>query len=448
MCLLMHRLRGASALSAGWLADFWQKNSDGFGAWWVDPDTKALVVRKTLVKGEVEAIVREIEALDVEAGLHWRWATHGALDESNVHPFTLTADKAGAPTTVAGHNGVLSHWAPNNDKNGDYTERERWTGPNDTVIFVERCLRPMVQAFGAKAVFDPASPAHDVLSLLIGSGNRLLLTGVKLGFQRIGSGWVEWNGKHLSNQYAWSYAQRDKEAGPVPDVPFVYRSSQAQSVWEKAWDEGRPTPGSLWQKAKEQGVFGAASAPETESSLPKSPSGGGGQSDGEHVNGSASKDGQSQSFLDIGGSLLALTGLPKMLYSPPNDNCPVWHWRYLDAAGKPSADVPDKVLRDPVVGPVIAAAQVKYAKVVTVEPTNPQKAQPRDAAGRFRPRKLCEQDWEDLRSELIGLNAGDDVALQVLNELSFADLCRFCSEEPEEAALLIQSFSGAAWEDT
>ena len=53
-------------------------------------------------------------------------------------------------------------------------------------------------------------------------------------------------------------------------------------------------------------------------------------------------------------------------------------------------------------------------------------------------------DFRDIQAELLALsNATDDVVIQTLENLKFEDLARWCQQEPEEAALLLQS---AIWE--
>ena len=436
MCLLVHRLKGATAIPLGWLMDFWKRNDDGFGAWWIAPDGHSIIVRKTLVKEEAEAIVREVEAGDFEAGFHWRMATHGAIDETNIHPFALTKGENGALTSVVGHNGVLSHWTPENDKGKGYAAREKWEGPNDTAIFADRCLRPMVRAYGIKAIFQPAenSPGRDLLEMAIGGSNRLLLTGVKLGFNRVGDSWVDWRGMKMSNTYAWSYSSREKEAGPEAAIPFYY----SETPWTEE-DGGYPIP--YW-RGSQRGMGRFSSSTVEIGSRPSANA---------TANGSAKPDMQSpiSTAEPDQRSLFSLCNHPVMVRCPPDAEMPCWHWKYTN--GK---YVDPAVLRDPVAGPALAAEARKLdgevkpdvdftvGAQITVPHTKGEL--PRGADGRFRKRTLTESDFRDIQAELLALsNVTDDIVIQTLENLKFEDLARWCQQEPEEAALLLQS---AIWE--
>ena len=209
MCLLIHRSKGAQALHDAWIRDFQQRNSDGFGAWWLAKDDKGLPlirVLKTLDQKKVLKIIRKIEQLDVEAGFHFRMRTHGAVNKENVHPYTVFKSEH-RYTTVLAHNGVL----------GDFTPTKRMSkeaglnhedGPSDTAIFIEMALKPLINGFSIEAFYNEKSGAYALIEDYLGGSNKLLLTNANLGFQRLGSNWTEWGGFQMSNLYSWSAEKR------------------------------------------------------------------------------------------------------------------------------------------------------------------------------------------------------------------------------------------------
>ena len=223
MCLIIHRPKGAPAISAGWLADFRRKNDNGFGAWWLEGGKIHIV--KTLKAEDIEKTVRRVETLDAEAGFHWRQATHGVETVDNVHPFKVQI--SGPHKMVLAHNGILSDWAPTAGKSAAMT---------DTQMFIADCLEPLMQRFSNAALFRADSFETEVLEMLIGA-NRLLMAHTKYGFARVGTTWLQWRGLWLSNTYAWSHAQREKLDGPESpaSTSFNYNSYyRGANAWQEA----------------------------------------------------------------------------------------------------------------------------------------------------------------------------------------------------------------------
>lgn len=215
MCLIIHRPAHAAPIPSGWIADFRTRNHDGFGAWWIE--NGAIQIIKTMIAAEIEPIIRKIEKKHVEAGFHWRMATHGAENVTNVHPFPVILNPKKPHDMVLAHNGVLSEWAP----------AKKDSGPNDTLNFIREMMVPFCQRLGVQHLFAPI-PTFDreLLEFVIGS-NRLLLTHTAHGFARIGDPWMQWRGLWLSNTYAWSSSQREREDGPI--VAPAYAASYSSS---------------------------------------------------------------------------------------------------------------------------------------------------------------------------------------------------------------------------
>ncbi|MDE2099914.1 MAG: class II glutamine amidotransferase [Patescibacteria group bacterium] len=209
MCLIIHRPCNAPPIASGWLADFRTRNSDGFGAWWIENGRIQIV--KTMNPLEIEPIIRKLETRNLEAGFHWRMATHGSEDIANVHPFPVPLNPKKPFALVLAHNGVLSEWAPTKSK----------TGPNDTLNFIDEMFLPLCKRLGFNGFFAKGDNFDkELLEFIIGN-NRLLLTHECLGFSKIGGSWTNWRGLWLSNTYAWSYSQRDNLAGPIAEKPIT-----------------------------------------------------------------------------------------------------------------------------------------------------------------------------------------------------------------------------------
>lgn len=226
MCLLIHRPKGSGIISPEWQTDFWNRNSDGFGAWWVNGNT--IETHKTLDKTGVADIIKFIEEHDIEAGMHWRMATHGDTSLDNIHPF-VADENNGRNLCVIAHNGVLYDWASDgvDEKNtgaqeyygvGYHYGKQR-IGPSDTLNFVNKAFKPMLSAFGVQSIFSFEQPGRIILDSLIGTSNRLLLTHHREGFSRVGRHWVDWKQMHMSNTYAWSYNKREW-LNPTEPPPF------------------------------------------------------------------------------------------------------------------------------------------------------------------------------------------------------------------------------------
>lgn len=229
MCLLIHRPRGAKTISDGWLDDFWSRNPDGFGAWWLDTGGEPRA-EKTQSKARATEIVRLIEGADREAGYHWRLATHGATDISNVHPYPVS--RGNRLIGYLGHNGILSRCSEKADNAFNKTARR---GPSDTAIFIEEILEPVLASAGIRPLYGKKSVAAKLLAAYMGGNNKALLL-TQHGFLRLGeTEWTSWRGMKLSNTYAWSYSSRESEDGPLSAVTPFYGSDFAAGTGN-SWD--------------------------------------------------------------------------------------------------------------------------------------------------------------------------------------------------------------------
>lgn len=104
MCIIIHRPKGAATrLSKETLARCCDGNPHGFGMMWVNSG-KVLTARY-MPSQRKDFIKRALllQEADVPLCLHFRWATHGAVEKANTHPFIIEKGKSAMM-----HNGILS----------------------------------------------------------------------------------------------------------------------------------------------------------------------------------------------------------------------------------------------------------------------------------------------------------------------------------------------------
>jgi predicted glutamine amidotransferase len=181
MCILIHHPANVS-FSDELLNDFYDHNSDGFGAMYSEGGK--LVVVKTLGNPqEINALYKDA-LKGRECIIHYRMKTHGDIDLENCHPYKVTDD------IWMAHNGILSMGNPI-----DKTKSDTWH-------FIKFMLRPALEA-NPMLIFDP--DYQDYLENMIGGSNKFAFMhssgeSVVINYDA----GVEHEGAWLSNTYAWS----------------------------------------------------------------------------------------------------------------------------------------------------------------------------------------------------------------------------------------------------
>lgn len=129
-------------------------NPDGHG--WAITDRSTIIVGKSM---SLETALDDFETarkkhMSGHALFHSRWATHGKLDTSNVHPFVV----GGSDLTVVAHNGILpaAAWPAKKDPR------------SDTRIFADEILSTQYRRL------DKPGARH-ALKQWIGTGNKLVI---------------------------------------------------------------------------------------------------------------------------------------------------------------------------------------------------------------------------------------------------------------------------------
>lgn len=194
MCMMIYHPHGAEPFEREEFADFHRKNPHGFGAIWRAPGGKVRMRKGMLTLAESYSLYRRLLANGVETmALHWRFATGGARNGDNCHPYAVR------PGLVMMHNGVL-------------TQVRRTAELSDTRCFIANHLRPALRG-QPDLINDPGFRKE--LGAWIGPANKLLFW--QAGRSEpiiINEGRGVWHrGRWMSNLYAWTppkevYARR------------------------------------------------------------------------------------------------------------------------------------------------------------------------------------------------------------------------------------------------
>jgi len=184
MCILINHPANTN-FSDELLADFYDYNSDGFGAMYAEAGK--LVIIKTLGKpDEIEALYKK-ELAHRDCIIHYRMKTHGNIDLDNCHPYRINDD------IWMAHNGILTMGNPIDKRK------------SDTWHFIEYIIRPALAA-DPDLIFD--LDYQEYLENMIGNSNKFAFmhsSGQSVILNKHAG--VEHQGAWLSNTYAWSAHQ-------------------------------------------------------------------------------------------------------------------------------------------------------------------------------------------------------------------------------------------------
>lgn len=179
MCLIIVQPQGHTIPRAR-LTEIFTRNNDGFGI------MRAVggVLHTWRTVGDVNEMLAlyYANAAGRACVLHWRMATHGNVDVSNAHPFTLTRNVAFV------HNGVLDIGTPTR-------------GMSDTWHMATHVLAPIARD-NENALFT--GDMQHVLEGIIGTSNKLVFAHAdgRVAIVNRAAG-VEHQGCWYSNTYAW-----------------------------------------------------------------------------------------------------------------------------------------------------------------------------------------------------------------------------------------------------
>lgn len=192
MCLLVQEFANLAPASDEFLKGVYKRNSDGIGVMWAE-DGKLHLHKAVLTNAQefVEFYRAHIQGKD--CCWHARMRTHGDINLINCHPYPVFGfgkEKTSHPMLLM-HNGILSCG------NGKDTSK------SDTWHYIREFLRPILDK-NPELIHTEAF--LKMLESHIGSTNKFALmdhTGKAVIANR--SAGVEYEGRWLSNTYAWDY---------------------------------------------------------------------------------------------------------------------------------------------------------------------------------------------------------------------------------------------------
>lgn len=213
----------------------WESNSDGAG-FAVRTESGHIDIHKGFFKFKsFWKVYKRFEHLDCL--IHFRWATHGANDRENCHPFAL-----GDSAVI--HNGILSKFLPH------ATDKR-----SDTRLFIEEYLAPAVKEAGVSTGTFLTTPwTKHFLESLIGSNKIAALT--PEGFVILNETYGEhfqgvWYSAGYPEERSWRSmigfsGGQNTRSGSNASYATGYGDDEA---WEQAWenwnDDEKTIPGEV-----------------------------------------------------------------------------------------------------------------------------------------------------------------------------------------------------------
>lgn len=165
MCLAINIPKGTE-LKWDLLETAYENNSDGFGLMYFTKDY-GIHVHKIVPKTwqDVKDVLLKYEYVlkSTNLALHFRWRTHGAINEANSHPYTILSKEQDGRDVMLVHNGTITN-APEFDST-----------MSDTWHFIEYFLKPIVKANACMLDTDNGRKALAALMDKFSQGDRFIL---------------------------------------------------------------------------------------------------------------------------------------------------------------------------------------------------------------------------------------------------------------------------------
>lgn len=222
MCLLISgksaQIRATLLNTQGLLKDIFESNSDGVGAMYVT-SRKQLKTPKVIPNtlAECQAFIANLPQDDRNLALHFRMKTHGNIDLTNCHPYSVIDGQIALM-----HNGILSQ-----GNKADPTKSDTWH-------YIRNVVRPILTE-APKLFMNSAwlSLIEDDITrnnrfAIMDSDGDLVILNKDTG--------IEHDGMWFSNTYAWSpellipgYYKAPIRLGYVTDNDFDYNNWRGYS---------------------------------------------------------------------------------------------------------------------------------------------------------------------------------------------------------------------------
>jgi hypothetical protein len=170
MCLIIHSPKGKT-IEKWIIQSALEYNADGVGIMANGKAEKWKQLDAASIKQYVDSI------RDQEFAIHFRMATDGRVTKENAHPFRLRNK------TWLMHNGILRAYST-----GLKAEI------SDTRKFIDEFCNPRISQHGS-------IPVAELEKEIV--GNRIAIMQTDGTINRYGDEWLEYDGNHYSNSYAW-----------------------------------------------------------------------------------------------------------------------------------------------------------------------------------------------------------------------------------------------------
>jgi predicted glutamine amidotransferase len=224
MCILLQHPAGTK-FSNDQLADFFSKNSDGFGA--IVKQGDSVNVLKSIGDFKEVAALYHSQVAGNEAIIHFRMRTHGDIDISNCHPYEVI------PGIWMAHNGVLSTGNKGDDK------------MSDTWHYIQDYLKPILEK-NPELLAEPAF--QKLIASHIGASNKFAFMNQKgESFIINKSSGVMHEDVWYSNTYAWSPSR----FGYYQSKTYTYPKS-SYGLWDDGeYDHSKFATSNTWKQWNE-----------------------------------------------------------------------------------------------------------------------------------------------------------------------------------------------------
>lgn len=180
MCLIIHKEKDIN-VPYDLLEDAFYRNSDGWGIMYYNDVEKCPYFVKGKALSTLWSEVQKRQHLEIV--IHMRFMTHGAVCESNTHPFIL-----GNSGILMMHNGIIPNMEVHEVK-------------SDTFLFAEL----LASSLNADSQYFFKNDNYIKEIVEIGGNSRFCFMLSNGEIIKCGNyAWTEWKGLHLSNTYAWS----------------------------------------------------------------------------------------------------------------------------------------------------------------------------------------------------------------------------------------------------
>jgi predicted glutamine amidotransferase len=219
MCLIIHKPAGVK-VPGDLIRTAWEDNPDGAGIMY--PHADGLKVYKVMPSDwanpadHIDKVLSELT--DVEAGIHFRWRTHGPISRENAHPYIIPGTGG-----YIMHNGVLN---------------EKLLGPGYKVVqdsMSDTAFYTLTTLTGAPGADDVSF--WEIVGADVGSYNKMLIMDAAGRFLRVNDKmWADYKGLRLSNElscpeYVTGRSWRDYYASSsVTSTTSTYDRSDADPV--------------------------------------------------------------------------------------------------------------------------------------------------------------------------------------------------------------------------